>query len=133
MLRIQPNPAAQRDLATVEALSGQQVSLCMQCGTCAGSCPNVAAMDLTPRALLHLAQLGQFERLLDSRTIWTCSACLQCSARCPRGLDLARLMEGFRAIRLRRRQGPLSPTDIHPACADAPPVLLVSALRKLTG
>ena len=106
----------------------------MQCGTCVGSCPNVEHMDLSPRQILHLAHLGELERVLSSKTIWVCSSCLQCSARCPRGLDLAKLMEAFRIMRLRSRQGVLEPKDIDdPACADAPPVLLISAMRKLTG
>lgn len=91
-------------------------------------------MDLTPRALMHLAQLGQLERVLASGTIWTCSACLKCAAVCPRGIDLTRVMEAFRAVRLRARLGKVDPKDAcDPALADAPPILLIAAMRKLTG
>lgn len=133
VVKIKPSAAALRDLRRIEELSEQPIMTCMQCGTCSGSCPNVGEMDLSPRAVIHLAHLGLLDRLLDSRTIWTCSACLQCSARCPRGIDLARVMEAFRTLKLRRRQGRLTPADIHPACADAPPVLMIAAMRKLTG
>ena len=117
-----------------DSISGECVSLCKQCGTCSGSCPNVAEMDLSPRQVMHLAQLGQMERVLNSRTIWVCSACLQCSARCPRGIDIARVMESFRSVQLRSRSGRLDPSQImDPACLDAPPILIVGAMRKLTG
>jgi len=91
-------------------------------------------MDLSPRVAVNLAQLGQLDEVLSSRTIWVCSSCLQCSVRCPRGIDIARLMEAFRALRLRDRLGQLEPAELgDPAFADAPTILLVSALRKLCG
>jgi len=128
------SPQAQREIERAESISGESVSLCMQCGTCSASCPNAEEMDLSPRAVMHLVQLGLLDRALDSRTIWTCSSCLQCTARCPRGIDLARTMESLRLLRLRSRLGRLTPAELGaPACADAPPILLVSAMRKLTG
>lgn len=133
MAIIRLTPDVKRDLQKAETISEQCLGLCMQCGTCSASCPNTGEMDYSPRALMHLVQLGLLERALDSKTIWTCSSCLQCSARCPRGIDLARVMEALRALRLRARWGRLEPGDLSPACADAPPVLLVSAMRKLTG
>ena len=35
------------------------MAACMQCGTCSASCPNASAMDLSPRRLWRLAQLGR--------------------------------------------------------------------------
>lgn len=133
MLKIKPSAEAKREFKRAEELSEQPISLCMQCGTCSASCPNTSQMDLMPRAVMHLAQIGRMDRVLESRTIWTCSSCLQCTVRCPRDIDLARVMEAYRALKLRRREGRLAPSDVHPACADAPPVLLISAMRKLTG
>ena len=115
-------------------LSGQHVSLCKQCGTCTAACPNIQQMDLSPREMMHLIQLGRLEEVLDSESIWVCSSCLQCSARCPRGIDIERVMEAMRAMRLRARLGRLAPAEsLDPACEDAPPILLISAMRKLTG
>jgi len=59
-------------LAKVIELSGEAVTLCDQCGTCSGSCPMVAEMDLTPSQLMRMVQLGQRE-VLDSRTMWLCA------------------------------------------------------------
>ena len=120
--------------ARADDLSGQHVSLCKQCGSCTAACPNIEEMDLSPREMMHLAQLGSLEEILESQSIWVCSSCLQCSARCPRGIDIARVMEALRAMRLRARLGRMSPAEaLDPVCADAPPILLISAMRKLTG
>ncbi|MBN2494852.1 MAG: 4Fe-4S dicluster domain-containing protein [Deltaproteobacteria bacterium] len=125
---------SQADCERAETLSGEKIVACKQCGTCTASCPNIQDMDLPVRELMHLVQLGRLDEVLASRTPWVCSSCLQCSVRCPRGIDIARVMEAMRAMQLRARKGRLSPAEVvDPACADAPPILLVSAMRKLTG
>ncbi len=55
---------------TIDPLAAvsQKVLACMQCGTCSGSCPNAFAMDLTPRQLWRLAQLGDRETIFKSKT-----------------------------------------------------------------
>jgi heterodisulfide reductase subunit C len=134
VVKIGPNKNVRRDLEKVAKLSEQPVNLCMQCGTCSGSCPNVRQLDYSPRTIIHLAHLGLLDRLLASSMIWTCSSCLQCTATCPRGIDLARVMEAFRILKLQKREGRLSPAEVNlNPCADAPPILLISAMRKLTG
>ncbi len=70
----------------------EAVSACMQCGTCSASCPNVAFMDLTPRKLWRLSQLGMLDEIAKSRTFWMCSSCYTCTLRCPRGLPLTQVM-----------------------------------------
>ncbi len=118
----------------VDEISGEQVLLCKQCGICTASCPNIQEMDLSPRELMHLIQLGSLEEALESKSIWVCSSCLQCSVKCPRGIDIAGVMETLRAMKLRARLGCLTPSEtLDAACADAPPILLISAMRKLTG
>lgn len=86
------NVAAQeRELRTM--LAG-----CMQCGTCSASCPHAARMDLSPRALWRLAQLGAWERILDSESFWLCSACYTCRLRCPRGIETTRAMAALKRL-----------------------------------
>lgn len=70
----------------------ENVRACMQCGTCTGSCANSFAMDLTPRHLWRLAQLGETEEIFSSKTFYLCSACYYCTLRCPRGLQLTETM-----------------------------------------
>jgi len=69
---------------------------CHHRGTCYAVCPMAPEMDYSPRQILRLLQLGMKEEVLQSRTIWLCSTCATCTTRCPREVDLARLMECLR-------------------------------------
>ena len=80
----------------------QKVQACMQCGTCSGSCASSFAMDLTPRQLWRLVQLGETEEILDSKTFYLCSACYFCTLRCPRGLQLTEAMGGLKRLAVAR-------------------------------
>lgn len=120
-------------LARITELSGETVTLCDQCGTCSGSCPMVAEMDLTPSELMRMVQLGQREAL-DSKTMWLCASCFACTVRCPRGLDLSKVAEALRQVTLRKA---IDRIDIRAIPAEEllelPQIALVGAMRKLTG
>ncbi len=45
-------------------------------------------MDITPRKMWRMVQLGLVEDVLRSKTMWLCSICYQCQVRCPRGIPL---------------------------------------------
>jgi heterodisulfide reductase subunit C len=83
---------------------GRMVCACIQCGTCTGSCPNAAEMDLTPRHMWRLVILGRLETVMASRTFILCSDCYTCSLRCPRGLPLTAAMERLKGIAFARRE-----------------------------
>jgi heterodisulfide reductase subunit C2 len=92
-------------LSLKERLAGEtaiQVSSCFQCKKCSGGCPLTFAMDLPPDRVIRLALLGQEELLLDSRTIWVCSACETCTTRCPNGIDIAGVMDWIKEEAVRR-------------------------------
>ena len=76
----------------------ETVQACMQCGTCSGSCANSFAMDLTPRQVWRLAQLGEKEEIFNSTTFYLCSACYYCTLRCPRGLPLTDAMSALKRL-----------------------------------
>lgn len=88
-------------------------------------------MDLLPNQVIRLVQLGQEERVLSSRTIWLCASCLTCDSRCPRGIDISRVMEALRVMILRRGgdflQIPKIPKDF---LALAPQQAFVGGFRK---
>jgi heterodisulfide reductase subunit C len=76
----------------------EMVSACMQCGTCSASCPNVAAMDITPRQMWRMVLMGMTEELFNSRSFWLCSACYTCTLRCPRGLPLTEAVYALKRL-----------------------------------
>ncbi|MBU0517676.1 4Fe-4S dicluster domain-containing protein [bacterium] len=117
----------------VEEISGEKFSKCMQCGTCSGICPMGAEMQLSPRHTVLMTKFGQKDRLLDSNTVWLCASCHSCLVRCPRGLDLPKVMEAIRQITLRTNENYLEPFEIpDELLEDLPPIAMVSCFRKHT-
>ena len=116
----------------VEDISGQNVLACYQCGKCSAGCPMVSLMDLLPNQIIRLVQLGQIKDVLNSKTIWLCASCFSCTTRCPKGVDLAKIMEALRLLLLRKSTNyvELSELDID---ENLPQIALVSNFRKTTG
>ncbi len=117
----------------LEELSGQKVLSCYQCGKCSAGCPMADAMDLLPNQIIRLVQLGQEEEVLNSKTIWICASCFTCEARCPKGIDLSKLMEALRVLLLRSGKDFIAVSKLSQEELDeAPQQLLVSCSRKFT-
>jgi len=117
----------------VEKISGENVIDCYQCGKCSAGCPMVFAMDILPNQVMRLMQLGLEEDVTKSNTIWVCASCVICTARCPRGCDLARVMEAVRTVALRKRFDYVDLTKIPPDIIDEiPQIALVGSFRKHT-
>ncbi len=102
-VKLKPADKADKDLlAKLEQEAGTQVSLCYQCGKCSAGCPVAFAMDYPPREIIRLLQLNMAETALNSNSIWVCATCETCSERCPRGVEIASLMDTLRREALRR-------------------------------
>lgn len=118
----------------VKKLSGQNLRLCYQCGMCAAACPAAPNMDISPRQIIELARLGLEDEIANSRTVWTCASCLACAVNCPRGFDLARVMEAIRLLTLRKNVDRVRPENIPPQeRTELPQIAMVSGMRKFTG
>ena len=83
---------------TVEALSGQNLSDCYQCGKCSGGCPVEPDVEVSPTRLMRLVQLGLEEEALSSDSIWHCAGCGTCNGRCPMGVDIVAIKDALRKL-----------------------------------
>ena len=79
-----------------------QIAECYQCGKCTAGCPVAVHMDVAPNQVVRLAQLGEWDKALQSQAIWECVGCQTCSTRCPKGVDCAGVMDALREASLAR-------------------------------
>lgn len=86
-----------RDASTaLAARAGVDLKDCYQCGKCSAGCPMVQGMDLMPREVLRLLQLGLLDEVLQAKTPWLCAQCEVCASRCPQEIQIAALMREVR-------------------------------------
>ena len=113
-------------------ISGQDIGKCFQCGTCTGSCPMTPHINCFPRKVMALVQLGHEEALMQANP-WICASCHACMVRCPRGIDIPRVMEALRLIQLRQNVNHIEPSNLQPEeIIDLPQIAMVSGFRKMT-
>ena len=122
-----------KSIEEINTLSGESVKLCMQCSTCTGMCPMAQEMDFSPRKVMHFAQFGLIDRLIEINTFWKCASCHACSVKCPRGIDIAKVMEALRQQTLRKSKNYIEPSQMSKeAIAEMPQIALVAGFRKFT-
>jgi len=94
--------------------TGISVAQCYQCGKCSAGCPLASEMDYPPSQILRLLQMGfreLDEQALGAHSIWLCLTCETCHTRCPKEVDLPRVMDFL-------RHRALSEGRVHPAARD---------------
>jgi heterodisulfide reductase subunit C len=94
---------ANPNLRFLEAVSAHtagvsRLEMCIQCGTCGGSCPSAEDMDHTPRMLFAMIRAGMREDALKSNTPWICVSCYHCVVRCPQGVHIADVMYALKSM-----------------------------------
>jgi heterodisulfide reductase subunit C len=120
-------------VAKVEEISGQNLLACYQCGKCSAGCPAVSEMDILPNQIIRYAQLGFKDELMRSKSIWICASCFTCNARCPKGINIAEVIEAIRQILLRKREDHLKIEKLSDSDkGDVPPIAIISSMRKFT-
>lgn len=83
----------------VAATPGEsRLEMCIQCGTCGGSCPSGQDMDHTPRAIFAMINAGLKDQVLRSNTPWFCVSCYYCTVRCPQEIHITDIMYTLKRI-----------------------------------
>lgn len=117
----------------VAELSGENLFSCYQCGNCSAGCPSVSEMDLLPSEVVRYLQLGLVEEVKSCKSIWVCAACTICHARCPKGVDISKIMEALRVLRLREvgAEPRIDVTNFSREYLErAPQIAMISGYRK---
>lgn len=93
-------------LEVVNKRSGQNVLNCYQCGKCVGTCPVAGYMDFPPREIMQLIKIGRKEAILAANSSWYCLTCSACAGRCPREIDIPKVMETLRHMAIEEHVKP---------------------------
>jgi heterodisulfide reductase subunit C len=126
-------PEQHANIQKIATISGENVKLCMQCGTCSAVCPMVDSMGLTTREAMHLLQFGYVDRVMEAKIGDFCASCHTCTVRCPRGIDVAKVFEAVRLMISRQNVDRVKPAEIDKeVLEEAPQLAFISAFRKLT-
>jgi heterodisulfide reductase subunit C len=88
-------------------------------------------MDILPNQIIRYAQLGFKEELLNCNAIWVCASCLTCNSRCPKGINIAEIIEALRQYLLRERKDHIQINEVPGNEKELlPPIALISSMRK---
>ena len=90
-------------IRSVEQRSGVDLGACYQCMKCTSGCPVTDYTASPPSEIMRRLHLGSGEEILVHDLIWLCASCETCSARCPMGIDIARVMDTLRAMALEKK------------------------------
>ena len=81
---------------------GQHLKKCFQCSSCTLTCPVTdAGLDLNPRKVIRQVLLGLRKDVLQSKAIWQCVGCFECTDRCPQNVRFTEIIEALRRIAVR--------------------------------
>lgn len=129
-VKLKRDADVKRFIDRVVELSDQNVYACYQCGRCSAGCPFAFEMDLLPNQVIRYVQMGLEEDVKSCRTLTLCASCFTCHARCPKGIDIARLMEAIRLIVDPKSADQFGPDKVPADLADELPQQVLVALYK---
>ncbi|MBE9503113.1 MAG: 4Fe-4S dicluster domain-containing protein [Proteobacteria bacterium] len=118
-------------IENITKMSGEDFSLCYQCGKCTAGCPMADVMDFPPTLVMRYMQMGLSEELKKATSRWDCVGCLVCGSRCPKFCNPAKVMESLRLddIKSGRRQEEIEALPVN-FLKKAPQQAIVSGFRK---
>lgn len=71
---------------------GRRLLTCIQCGTCAATCPYGDVSDYPPRRIIAMLRAGLVEKVFASDSLLNCVACYSCQVKCPRDIHLTEVL-----------------------------------------
>ena len=81
---------------------GEHLKKCFQCSSCTLTCPvSDAGLDLNPRNIIRQVLVGMRKEVLESKAIWQCVGCYECTDRCPQNVRFTEIVEALRRIAVR--------------------------------
>jgi heterodisulfide reductase subunit C len=93
--------------AAIKKIPGcEKLDSCIQCGTCSGVCPLSIYMDMPPRRIMNLVRYGFKKEVMQSNTVWLCSACYACTVECPRQIKVTDVMYALKQMAIREKLYP---------------------------
>ncbi|MDR0327818.1 MAG: 4Fe-4S dicluster domain-containing protein [Planctomycetaceae bacterium] len=95
----QKNPEVEQ----IETLAHTKIADCYQCGKCSAGCPRAEQMDILPNTVIRLVQYGNVQTAASAASVWQCVACLTCSTRCPKSVNIAGVMDALKQIALEEK------------------------------
>src|SRR5512144_964875 len=106
--RVRVGLAREEDLSLLHEVSIKtagvsHLEMCIQCGTCGGSCPVARDMDHTPRMLFAMLRAGMRDEVLRSNTPWICVSCYHCVVRCPQEVHIADVLYTLKSMSLQAK------------------------------
>lgn len=81
-----------------------RLEMCIQCGTCGGSCPSAMDMEHTPRAIFAMIRAGMRDEALASNTPWICVSCYFCTVRCPQDVAITDIMYTLKGMAIQEKK-----------------------------
>jgi heterodisulfide reductase subunit C len=89
--------------ATAESIkkaTGVDIDKCYQCGKCTAGCVLADNMDYPSSMIMRMLQTDDkenYKKVLSSEAIWLCQNCENCIGRCPKEVDIPKVMDYLRA------------------------------------
>lgn len=97
---VQPHPSLM-ELINHATPGDARLTMCIQCGTCGGSCPSGPEMDHSPRQLFAMIRAEMLDEVLASNTPWFCVSCYFCTVRCPQQVQITDVMYTIKSMAIK--------------------------------